>query len=115
MDPFQRQLSLFIELCIIVERKCSQFKNNFENGSHNKLLDHSSGKCFGSIYYNDNYKTWTISVDRIEYKNYKQSIELNLSKMNSFNVSEAVEILRNYYDNFDDNFKGKKRTLKTKL
>jgi hypothetical protein len=115
MDPFQRQLTLFIELCIIVERKCSQFKNNFKNGFHNELLDHSSGKCFGSIYYNNDNKDWCIEINEIQYNNYKKSIELSLSRMNSFDVAGAVELLRDYYDNFDNKFKGKRRTLKTKL
>lgn len=109
--PLERQLLLFIELSILVAKKCSTSKNTFKDGNHNKLIKHSSDEVFGVIYYNNNYKTWTVRVNKVEYKNYKKSIEINLDNLSSQSVAKAVNLLRDYYDNFDNNFKEKRKTF----
>ena len=111
MEPFQRQVSLFIELSTLIEKKCINHKSSFINGKHNELVNHFSNKSFGVIYYNDNHKHWAIQVSGVHYKDYKKSIEIKLNDFSLAHVTRAVEILRDYHDNFDDVFRGKRRTL----
>jgi hypothetical protein len=110
MDNFRKQVLLFIEISVSIKDKCIENKNIFKDGTFNALFIHPE-KFEAKIYFNDDFKVWSIEFDGFKYSNYKDSFEFNLSKITANQISDSNEILRKYYNNFDNIHKGKKRTL----
>jgi|TARA_R110000850_G_scaffold90138_7_gene192399 hypothetical protein len=108
MDPFQRQIELFIELSILIQKKCIKNKGNFKNASFNTLFETLDGKA--ELYYSNEYD-WSIKFNGFEYIDYSKTLTIEVSSMNILDILHAVNYLRSYLDNFEENLKPKRRTL----
>ena len=108
MDSFQRQVVLFVELSILIQKKCIEHKSTFKENCFNELfVDDKKGVA--TIYYGSKHNAWSIKFDGYEYNDYKTAIEIDVSKVKLIQISYAVNCLRDYHDNFENIVAPKRR------
>ncbi len=105
----KQQIELFIEYCHLIKAKCIRHKDKFPDKSYSTLF--GTDTVVATIYFNDNYETWSIICGGIEYANFKESIEIRTNVLSDEKISERVNLLSDFYTKFDDIYKPKRRKL----
>jgi len=96
-------ISSFIESFVSVAKevsdKCKLRPEVYKPDGFTNIFD-TNKKLIGRVYFNDNYATWTIGINEIEYTNYSEKIEIP-SNNTDVSMKIALDLLVDFNKNFD--------------
>ena len=117
-DPIGRQFILFVEYAYKLRKKCLQNKDYTKSSSITEL--YNNGVNSVEVYFNADHSSYCLRVSglvpsvkySIEYSDYKNSVEITNCHDNLIeSIVKSNNVLKELFDNIDNVFQPKRRSL----
>lgn len=117
-NPIGRQFILFVEYAYKLRKKCLQNKDYAKKASITEL--YNNGVNSVEVYFNTDHSSYSLKVNSfapsieysIEYSDYKNSVEITDCHDNLLeSISGSNNVLRTLFNNIDNVFQPKRRSL----
>ncbi len=117
-NTIERQFILFVEYAYKLRKKCLQNKDYTKKSSITEL--YNNGVNSVEVYFNADHSSYSLRVHglvpsvkySIEYSDYKNSVEITNCHDNLIeSIVESNNVLKELFDNIDNVFQPKRRSL----
>ena len=98
-DSLSKFMTSFIVVAKQVSNKCSLRRDLYKLG-FSKLVNRANNKI-GGIYFADDYETWSVEVNDIEYMSYSNKVKFP-ENTDFLSMKKALDILSDFNDNFKE-------------